>query len=63
MRNKWAKTGLSEIVEVLDRMRRPVSSAERAKRLGVVPYYGANGQTGWINESIFNETLVLEVWP
>ena len=59
MRGNWAKTGLGEIVEVLDRMRRPISSAERAKRLGGVPYYGANGQTGWINESIFNEELVL----
>jgi type I restriction enzyme S subunit len=59
MRGNWAKTGLGEMVEVLDRMRRPISSAERTKRLGGVPYYGATGQTGWINESIFNEELVL----
>jgi len=59
MRGNWAKTGLGEIVEVLDRMRQPITSAERAKRLGGVPYFGANGQTGWINESIFNEELVL----
>jgi restriction endonuclease S subunit len=59
MRDSWAKTGLGEIVEVLDRMRRPISGAERAKRLGGVPYYGANGQAGWINESMFNEDLVL----
>jgi type I restriction enzyme S subunit len=55
----WTETTLPAIVEVLDRLRQPISAIERGKRLGEVPYYGANGQAGWIDKSIFNETLVL----
>jgi restriction endonuclease S subunit len=55
----WVETTLGDVVEVLDRFRRPISSSEREKRLGEVPYYGATGQTGWIDESIFDEELVL----
>lgn len=50
---------LEEVAEVLDRMRIPLSEAERSQRLGAVPYYGANGQVGWIDEAIFDEPLVL----
>jgi type I restriction enzyme S subunit len=55
----WIETKLIDAVEVLDRMRRPVNSSERENRKGTVPYYGANGQTGWIDDYIFNEELVL----
>jgi type I restriction enzyme S subunit len=55
----WVEMKLPEIVEVLDRMRKPVNSTEREMRRGNIPYYGANGQTGWIDKSLFNEELVL----
>ena len=55
----WVETPLVEAVEVLDRFRKPVNSTEREKRKGNVPYYGANGQTGWIDDFLFNEELVL----
>lgn len=55
----WVERKLPEVVEVLDRMRRPINSTEREARKGIIPYYGANGQTGWIDEFIFNEELVL----
>jgi len=55
----WTKTSLENCVEVLDGLRVPVNSQERAKRLGGVPYYGATGQVGWIDQPIFDETLVL----
>jgi restriction endonuclease S subunit len=55
----WAETPLVEAAEVLDRFRKPVNSTEREKRKGNVPYYGANGQTGWIDDFLFNEELVL----
>jgi type I restriction enzyme S subunit len=42
-------------------MRKPVNSIERGKRVGEVPYYGANGQVGWIDTPIFDEELVLVV--
>ena len=55
----WTETTLGEIAEVLDRFRRPISSSERAGRLGDVPYYGATGRTGWIDSALFDEELVL----
>jgi type I restriction enzyme S subunit len=55
----WKLLPLSEVVEILDNLRVPVSSSERAKRIGDIPYYGATGQTGWIDDHIFDEELVL----
>lgn len=59
MRKGWIEATLGDIAEVLDRFRKPISGAERDKRLGDIPYYGATGQTGWIDDSLFNEELVL----
>jgi len=50
---------LPEVAEVLDSMRVPVNAADRNRRKGSVPYYGAGGQVGWIDEAIFDEDLVL----
>ncbi|WP_074390845.1 restriction endonuclease subunit S [Hoyosella altamirensis] len=48
---------LGEVVDCLDRQRVPVTESERIP--GDVPYYGANGQQGWIDRAIFNEPLVI----
>jgi len=50
---------LGEVVEILNTQRVPVNDAERSKRKGDVPYYGANGQVGTIDAALFNEPLVL----
>lgn len=55
----WAEKPLGEIVELLDSRRVPVSTEEREKRAGSVPYYGATQQVGWIDEPIFDEPLLL----
>jgi len=55
----WLVRQLGECVEVLDRLRKPVNSKERASRIGQVPYYGATGQVGWIDDYLFDEELVL----
>jgi type I restriction enzyme S subunit len=57
----WLGVSLSQIAECLDRLRVPVSKRGREKRTGKVPYYGANGQVGWIERPLFNEPLVLVV--
>lgn len=57
--SNWNVRPLGELVEVLDARRVPVSAKERAKRFGDVPYYGATGQVGWIDQALFNEPLVL----
>jgi len=59
MNDDWVPMSLNEVAEVLDSQRRPINSDERAKRPGPVPYYGANGQAGWIDEALFDEPLVL----
>jgi type I restriction enzyme S subunit len=55
----WPTQPLSEVTSCLDSQRIPVKEDDRQKRLGSVPYYGANGQVGWIDEAIFNEPLLL----
>lgn len=50
---------LGELVDILDSHRVPVSAKERSHRRGDVPYYGASGPVGTIDEQIFNEPLLL----
>ena len=57
----WEWTTIGEVTECLDSKRVPVSKEERAKRLGDIPYYGANGLVGWIDDYLFDELLVLVV--
>jgi len=52
---------VADIAISLDNMREPVNKTERANRVGTIPYLGANGQTGWIDEARFDEELVLVV--
>jgi len=57
----WAWATIGQATECLDSMRVPVNKKERLKRAGDVPYYGANGRVGSIDDYIFNEPLVLVV--
>ena len=53
----WETATIGEMTTCLDRLRQPVKVADRVN--GDIPYYGANGQQGWINEALFDEPLVL----
>jgi type I restriction enzyme S subunit len=55
----WEVRELRDLVDVLDSMRKPINSRERASREGQVPYYGAAGQVGTIDVALFDEDLVL----
>lgn len=55
----WSMATIGEIVDILDSQRVPVNAKERAARQGTIPYYGATGQVGWIDDFIFDEELVL----
>jgi type I restriction enzyme S subunit len=55
----WKVAPLEQLVEILDGRRVPVSAPERAKRPGDVPYYGAAGKVGTIDDALFNEPLLL----
>ena len=56
----WCWTYLTKgAAECLDSFRKPINAAERANREGDIPYYGATGQVGWIDDFLTNEQLVL----
>src|SRR6476620_3803394 len=55
----WAITELGDVVDILDCQRVPVNAEERENRKGVIPYYGATGQVGWIDDYLFNEEVIL----
>ncbi len=55
----WEAAHLEDVIEVLDSQRIPINAKERANRKGNVPYYGATGQVGWIDDYLFDEELIL----
>lgn len=61
----WAKAPLEDVCEILDSLRIPINSSERAMRLSgkkeseLYPYYGATGQVGLIDDYIFEGESVL----
>jgi type I restriction enzyme, S subunit len=57
--NGWIAVHLGEVIYCLDYKRKPIKKDDRVK--GEIPYYGANGRVGWIDEYIFDESLILVV--
>lgn len=57
--NGWELKKLEDVVDILDNKRVPINSKERESRQGSIPYYGATGQVGWIDDYLFDEELVL----
>lgn len=55
----WETKRLDQVVDILDSKRVPVNSKERESRRGSIPYYGATGQVGWIDDHIFDEEIIL----
>ena len=53
----WEQRKLSDCVEFLDTMRRPLKEGDREK--GPYPYYGASGIVDYVSDYIFDEELVL----
>jgi len=57
--DKWTLTTIEQCCEILDSKRIPINTEDRKKRIGDIPYYGANGLQGYIDDFIFNEPLIL----
>jgi type I restriction enzyme S subunit len=57
--NGWKEYKLTELCEILDSRRKPLSSGERSKIKGIYPYYGASGIIDYINDYIFEEDSIL----
>lgn len=56
---EWKEVRLGECSISYDNKRVPINSTEREKMLGDIPYWGANGIQSYVNDFIFNETIVL----
>ena len=56
---EWTSCTLQDAVDFLDGQRKPLESADRAKRQGPYPYYGASGIIDYIDDFIFDEPLLL----
>ena len=57
MKEGWEIKKLGEIVEVLDKFRKPITKKDRLE--GDFPYYGATGILSYVNSFIFSEKLIL----
>ncbi|EDM25470.1 restriction modification system DNA specificity domain [Lentisphaera araneosa HTCC2155] len=57
--DEWRKIRLAECANSHDNRRIPLNSSEREKRKGDIPYWGANGIQGYVDDFIFDETIVL----
>src|SRR5262249_29477160 len=64
-RDGWVRVTLGDVCDFLDFRRVPVNDSERKKRIAgkepskLYPYYGANGQVGWIDDYLFNVPTIL----
>jgi len=55
----WRTVTIEECCDILDSRRIPINAEEREERVGSIPYYGANGLQGYINDYIFDDDLIL----
>ena len=55
----WHVSVIGNIAENFDRKRIPLSKAERAKRKGYFPYFGATGIFDYINDFLFDGVYLL----
>lgn len=56
---EWEEKTLNEVCECLDNKRKPLNDEERQAMQGEIPYWGANNIMDYVNDYIFNETIVL----
>ena len=50
---------LSQLIELYDYKRKPLSKMQRIKYSGTIPYYGAAGIIDYVNEHLFEGEYIL----
>jgi len=55
----WTSFTVDQCCDILYSKRVPVNGEDREKRIDEIPYYGANGLQGYIDDFIFDEPLIL----
>lgn len=58
-KRQWKEVKLNQCAESMDNRRVPLNSEERSKMKGNIPYWGANNIVDYVNEYIFDETIIL----
>lgn len=58
-KTKWTSKTIENCCDILDSKRIPINEEERDSLKGNIPYYGANGLQGYINDYIFDDDLIL----
>jgi len=55
----WEKKKLGDSCDCLDNLRKPLNAEIRQKIQGEIPYWGANNIMDYINDYLFDETIIL----
>ena len=58
-KGEWRTVKLAACANSQDNKRVPLNGEQRQAMQGAIPYYGANGIVGYVNDHIFDEPLVL----
>ena len=57
--SNWHSTKLGDLVDIFDSKRIPLSSAERSKKKGTYPYYGASNIVDYVDDYLFDGEYLL----
>ena len=57
--NSFIEVAIDNCCDILDTQRKPLNKEQRNDERGKIPYYGANGKVGAVDDWIFDEPLIL----
>jgi type I restriction enzyme S subunit len=55
----WVTKKLGEVCEILDNIRKPLNDSQRQDMKGDIPYCGANGIVGYVNDFLIDDNIIL----
>lgn len=55
----WSVRTLQECMDCLDNVRVPLNDAQRSKMKGTIPYCGANGIVGYVDNYVIDDDIIL----
>lgn len=56
---EWSDYSIEEMADCLDNLRVPLNEGQRSKMKGDIPYCGANGVVGFVNDYILDDDVIL----
>jgi type I restriction enzyme S subunit len=55
----WGTRKLGEVCDILDNLRMPLNDSQRQNMKGDIPYCGANGVVGYVNDFVIDDDIIL----